>query len=65
LKGKRPISVQKDLNKMKNKKYHAVGIIPKSNIKIVERDKFDTPNRKIHDHSLFLLDTCTSKTVEG
>ena len=30
-------------NKMKNKKYHTVGQIPKSNIKIVERDKFAYP----------------------
>jgi len=27
-------------NKMKNKKYHFVGTIPKSNIKIVERGKY-------------------------
>jgi hypothetical protein len=31
-------------NKMENRKYHTVGIIPKSNIKIVERDKIYTPN---------------------
>ena len=29
---------------MKNKKYHNVGTITKSNIKIVERDEIDTPN---------------------
>jgi len=29
---------------MKNIKYHTVGTIPKANIKIVERDKIDTPN---------------------
>ena len=29
--------------KMKNKKYHTVQQIPKSNIKVVERDKFDNP----------------------
>ena len=29
---------------MKNKIYHTVGTIPKSYIKIVERDKIDTPN---------------------
>jgi hypothetical protein len=28
-------------NKMKNKKYHTVGIILKSNIKIIDRDKID------------------------
>ena len=27
-------------NKMKNEKYHTVGTIPKSNIKIVERGKY-------------------------
>ena len=29
---------------MKNKKYHTLGPIPKSNIKIVERGKLYTPN---------------------
>jgi len=29
---------------MKNKEYHTVGTIPKSNINIVERGKFDTLN---------------------
>jgi len=29
-------------NKMKKKKYHTVGTIPKSNRKIVERGKIDT-----------------------
>jgi hypothetical protein len=33
----------KDNNKMK-KKYQTVAAIPKSNIKIVERRKVDTPN---------------------
>jgi hypothetical protein len=28
---------------MKSKKYHSVGKIPKSNIKVVERGKTDTP----------------------
>jgi hypothetical protein len=31
------------------KKYCTVGTVPKSNIKIVERDKIDTPNTQIHD----------------
>jgi len=31
-------------NKIKNKEYHTVGTIPKSNIKIVERGKIDTLN---------------------
>ena len=30
--------------KMENKKYHTVGTIPKSNIKIVERGNIDTSN---------------------
>jgi hypothetical protein len=28
---------------MKNKNYHAVGIVPTSNIKTIEKDKIDTP----------------------
>jgi len=42
--------------KIKNKKYHTVGTIPRSNINIVERGKIDTlthkymtPNTQIHD----------------
>jgi len=31
---------------MKSKKYHTVGIVPKSNRKIVERGKIDTPDTK-------------------
>jgi len=38
--------------KMKNKKYHTVGTVPKSNRKIVERGKVYTPNTQIHDRSL-------------
>jgi hypothetical protein len=34
--------------KMKNKKYHTVGTIPKSNIIIVERGKIDTSNTHTH-----------------
>ena len=40
--------------KKKTQKYHAV---PNINIKIVERDKIDTPNTQIHDHSLSWLGT--------
>jgi hypothetical protein len=29
---------------MKNKKYHTIGTISKSNIKIAERGTIDTPN---------------------
>jgi hypothetical protein len=46
---------------LKTKKYHTVGTIPKSDIKIVERGKMDTPNTEIHDRSLSWLDTGTSK----
>ena len=34
---------------MKIKKYHTVGTIPKSNIEIIERGNFYTPNTQIHD----------------
>jgi hypothetical protein len=39
-------------SKMKNKKYHTVGTIPKSNIKIAERGKIDTTISQIHVRSL-------------
>ena len=32
---------------MRNKTYHTVIIFPKSNIKIIDRDKINTPNSKI------------------
>jgi hypothetical protein len=44
-------------NQMKSKKYHSVGKISKSNIKIVERGIIDIRSTHIHDRSLFLLDT--------
>jgi len=50
---------------MKNKEYHNVGLILKSNIKIVERDKIDTPCTQIHDGSLSWLDTGTSIKSDG
>jgi hypothetical protein len=34
-----------------------VGTIPKSNIKIIERGKIDTPNIQIHDRSLSWIST--------
>ena len=37
-------------NKMKIKKYCTVQTVPQSNRKIVEIDKFDTPNTQIHEH---------------
>ena len=42
---------------MKNKEDHSVRTDPKSNRKIVETGKFDTPNTNIHDHSNSWLDT--------
>ena len=36
-------------SKMKNKKYHTVGTVPKSNRKIVERGNIDIHNTEIHD----------------
>ena len=56
----KPIELKYYWNKMKSKKYHTVGTIPKSNIKIVKRGKIDTPNTQIHDWSIFWLGTGTS-----
>ena len=44
---------------MKNKMkiYHTLGTIPKSNIKIVERNKIQTPKTQMHDNSLSWLVT--------
>jgi hypothetical protein len=47
-------------NQMKNRKYHAVGTVPKSNIKIIERGKIDMPNTQIHARSPTWLGTYTS-----
>jgi hypothetical protein len=44
---------------MREKKSHAVGTIPKSNIKIVERGKIDTLYTQILDRSLPWLGTGT------
>ena len=50
-------------NKNKNKKYHAVGPIPKFNLKIVERRKIDTPNTQIHDGLISWL--CTDASLKS
>ena len=52
-------------NKLKDKikKYHTVSTVPKFNRKIVERDKFDNTKTHIHDCSISLISTCTSKKV--
>jgi hypothetical protein len=39
-------------NKMKNTTYLTVRTISKSNIKILERIKYDTPNTQTHDISI-------------
>jgi len=44
------------------KKYHTVGIL-KSNIKIVEKGKVDTPNTQIHDRTLSWL--CTDTLIKS
>jgi hypothetical protein len=56
---------------MKNKKYHTVGTIPKSNIKIVERDRIDSFNKQIHTlnthiytHLLSLLGTGQGTSIK-
>ena len=50
---------------MKDKKYHIVRKIPKSNIKIEERATIDHSNTQIHDCSLSWLGTGTSITSGG
>ena len=45
---------------MKNKQFHHVGKVLKSNWKFLERDKINTPNTNIHDLSLSWLGTSTS-----
>jgi hypothetical protein len=50
---------------MKNKKYYTVGMVPKPNIKIVERRTIDTPNTQIHDRPLSWLGTGTSIKSAG
>ena len=45
---------------MKNEKYHTVETIPKSNIKIAERGKFDTLNTQTHEGQLSWLGTAVS-----
>ena len=50
---------------MKNKKYHIVDTLPKSNIKIVERGKTDTRNTQAQKRSLSLLGKGTSIKSSG
>ena len=41
-------------------KFHAIGAIPKSNIKTIVRDQIDTTNMQLHDSSRSCLGTDTS-----
>ena len=50
---------------MKNKQYHTVGTVLKSNRQVVERGNIDTPNNQIHDRSLFMVGTDTSINSGG
>ena len=43
---------------MGKNKYHTVGTIPKSNMKIIERGKIDTSCTQIHDRILKLTRAC-------
>jgi hypothetical protein len=45
---------------MKTIKYYTVRTVPKSNRKIAERGKIDTPNTQIYDGSLSMRGTDTS-----
>ena len=45
---------------MKNKKYHTVSTVPKSNTKVVETGNVDILSTQIHDHELPWLGTGTS-----
>ena len=46
--------------KLKKRKTYAVGIVPNSNRIMVERDKINTPNTRIHDRSL----PCLGKALQ-
>jgi hypothetical protein len=46
-------------DKTKYKRCDTAGTIPKSNRKIVERDKIDTSNTQVHDRSLSWCGTGT------
>jgi len=52
-------------DQIKNNKYHPVGTILKSNVKIVEMGKIDTPNTQIYDRTLSWLGTDTSTKMAG
>ena len=49
--------------KLKTKKYHTVGTVPKSNIKITERCKIDTKHKYITTHFPGLTQAFQSKVA--
>ena len=49
------------IQRKEKQKYHAVGTVPKSTRKIVERCKIDIPNTKLHSHSRFWFGKYTSR----
>jgi hypothetical protein len=51
--------------KWKNNKYHIIGTVPKSDRKIVDRGKINTPDTIIHDRPLSMLGTGNSRKVAG
>ena len=59
---RRPLTIR---DKMTNREYHIVGTILKSNIKLAERCKIDTPNTQIHYLSLSGIGTGTSVKSGG
>jgi hypothetical protein len=50
---------------VKNKKYHAIRIVSKSNKENHRKGKIYTFNTHIHDHSLSWLGTGTSRKSDG
>ena len=59
------VIIYTQLIKIKNKKYHPVGTITKSNVIIVERGKIDTTTTQIRDLSLVWCGTGTSLKSGG
>jgi hypothetical protein len=45
----------------KKNKYHIIGTVPKSDRKIVDRGKINTPDTIIHDRPLSMLGTGNSR----
>jgi len=51
--------------KWKKNKYHIIGTVPKSDRKIVDRGKINTPDTIIHDRPLSMLGTGNSRKSGG